>query len=843
MFPFGRKNRGKKNVSEHRNRFRWKYENLRQLLRFNNELLETLTEIQSYAGGKIPRDEYTIFQISKLVDGIALMIKCLNQLAGDRYHALYRTHARIAKGLHNVLLDNKDNGESRLLIPLERAGRNIINAVGGKAAILGELKRIFPDNVPDGFIITTSAYHNLLNENNLTGQIRSLFSKVKIDNQKEADFICSRIKHFVENSLIPASIGDAIDMHLQSINENNKGRWAVRSSAVGEDGTISFAGQFDSILNVSPERLSMAYLKVIASRFKPNSVLYRLSNDIKEAECPMAVLFIKMIDAKSSGVIYTRDHEKANDDAMVISAVFGLAGDLLSGNAEADTFFLDRRAMSISEQSISKKETKLICSKAGGLQRELIPVSSQESPALSHDEIVILSQFAQKIEDYYGRPMDIEWAIDNEDKVWILQARPLQIYSESRPDFKVCKGCKLLAEGGVTIFPGRAQGRLHICDSLDELAEVRAGEILLIEKAQPEIVSVFPKISGIITEYGHPTSHAAAMVHEYRIPGIFNLKEARKKLAKAFEIGLDASQRKIYAGLPWPDLPQKVLTDPSVKARTPTAIEEFLFQLTLIDPGSSNFTPAGCISMHDIIRFVHEKAVMELFEVGDSQATASREGFKILDTVVPLNLAVLYIGNVVDNSSEKKKKIHPKEIKSGPFQALWRGISNPGIRWSGRTNVDFGGLASVFAASVAEDGSPARNLGDRNYLIIGPDYINFNARLAYHYSMVDAIVGERAFGNYVGFRFRGGGAGRIRRGLRAQFIAGALSFEGFSVDRRGDLVTAWYRGHDKISSYAKLEMLGKLMGCARQLDMLLDAKDKVEYYIKQFMEANYRAFE
>jgi pyruvate, water dikinase len=845
MFLFGRKSKGKKNVRERHNGFRWKYENLRQLLQLNNELLETLAEIQSYSGSKIPDDEYTSFQISSLVDGIAQMIECLNHLAGQRYGALYRTHAKIAGGLQEILFSGKEGAESSILLPLEKAERNIVNIVGGKAAVLGELKRIFPQNVPDGFIIATSAYHNLLNENNLNGQIRALFSKVDIGNQVETEYICSQIRRFVENSLIPISLSDAIEKHLQSAIKDDKGRWAVRSSAVGEDGTFSFAGQFDSILNVRSDRLGPAYLKVVSSRFKPNAVVYRLSNDIKEAECPMATIFLKMVDARSSGVLYTRNRTEGDDDRMVISAVFGLAADLLSGSVEADTFLVDRRAKSISEQSIGNKETKLVLADAEGLQCDVVPLPDQSRPALSHDEISELVEFARQIEDYYGRPMDIEWAIDHRDKVWILQARPLQIHSEKQHDFEISAGtkCKLLAEGGVTIFPGRAQGRLHICDSPEELSTVKTGEILLIKKAEPEIVSVFPRISGLITEYGHPTSHAATMVHEYGIPGLFNLKDARKKLADSFEIGLDATRRKIYAGLPWPNMPQRVVAGSTAGAKATTAIEKLLFQLNLIDPGAANFTPLGCISMHDIIRFVHEKAVIELFEVGDSQVEVSHEGFKILDTEVPLNLTVFHIGNVLDKSLAGKKKIRPEDVRSEPFQALWRGISGPEIRWTGRTNVNFGGLASVLATSVTQDGGPARNLGDRNYLIIGPDYINLNARLAYHYSMVDAMVSESAFGNYVGFRFRGGGAGRTRRGLRAKFIAGVLSFEGFSVDRRGDLVTAWYRGYDKNSSNARLEMLGRLMGCARQLDMLFDTRDKVEYYVKQFMDANYGVFE
>jgi pyruvate,water dikinase len=145
-------------------------------------------------------------------------------------------------------------------------------------------------------------------------------------------------------------------------------------------------------------------------------------------------------------------------------------------------------------------------------------------------------------------------------------------------------------------------------------------------------------------------------------------------------------------------------------------------------------------------------------------------------------------------------------------------------------------------SSAAGSDNTGRQMGDRNYLIVTPEYLNLNARLAYHYSMIDALVCDRPVNNYITFRFRGGGAGRARRGLRAQFLTGVLLYSGFSVDLREDLVTARLRGYKREICEDKLEMLGKLTGCVRQLDMLLDSSQTVKQYIDKFLNKDYSFF-
>jgi pyruvate,water dikinase len=169
-------------------------------------------------------------------------------------------------------------------------------------------------------------------------------------------------------------------------------------------------------------------------------------------------------------------------------------------------------------------------------------------------------------------------------------------------------------------------------------------------------------------------------------------------------------------------------------------------------------------------------------------------------------------------------------------------MTTPGIAWSGRRQVDLGGFASVVASSLTEADRRADDLGTEAYLIVASDYLNLNARMAYHYAMIDAVVGESPEGNDVRFRFWGGGAGRAQRDLRAVFLAEVLQRSGFTVERRGDLVTARKQRQPSRASEEGLEILGRLMGCARQLDMLLRSEEAVTAFVESFLAGRYEEF-
>jgi pyruvate,water dikinase len=397
----------------------------------------------------------------------------------------------------------------------------------------------------------------------------------------------------------------------------------------------------------------------------------------------------------------------------------------------------------------------------------------------------------------------------------------------------------------MTIFPGRAVGPAQVVQSLDDLIDPTEGVILVVHQATPAIGKVLPFLAGVIVEQGNPGGHAATLIREFGIPSLFGVENASSRVRSGQVLSLDATHRKVFEGVLWPEVRDRVKAR-ILRARSdnPTSpLHDLLLALNLTDPLSLSFRARNCRSVHDIVRFTHEKAVAALFDLGDEAAGSGRHAAWRVDTEIPLHLSLLDLGGAVAlTSRDKRTAVKPAEVQSIPFQALWRGICDSGVSWAGRNQVSASGFMSVMSASMADRGAAVRKLGSRNYIIVAPEYLNLNARLAYHFTMVDALVSEVSENNYVNFRFRGGGAGAMRRDLRARFLKEVLLQQNFHVDRRGDLVTAWLRRYPRETSEAKLTMLGTLMACARQLDMLLESQASVDHYVGRFLQGDYRAF-
>jgi len=334
------------------------------------------------------------------------------------------------------------------------------------------------------------------------------------------------------------------------------------------------------------------------------------------------------------------------------------------------------------------------------------------------------------------------------------------------------------------------------------------------------------------------------LLREWRVPTLFGAQGALALLEPGDVIGLDATQRKVYRGHPWPQpIEKKAGRAPARASRwEQDPLCRHIFPLRLTDPASPRFRVDGCTSLHDVIRFVHEKAVESLFLLGDRQADRRTKQAKRLKADVPLNLMALDLGRAFDEAAKKQSTVEPHQIRCVPFQALWRGMVDSRVRWGGRRQVSLKGFSSVMFSSLSTGGAGSRQLGDKNYLLAARDYMNMNLRLAYHYAMVDALVGESPENNVVNFRFRGGGAGMERRELRARFLSETLLRSRFAVDRRGDLITAWFRRYPRSRCEDALEMLGRLLACSRQMDMLMGSAAAAHEYAERFLAGDFEAF-
>jgi pyruvate,water dikinase len=250
------------------------------------------------------------------------------------------------------------------------------------------------------------------------------------------------------------------------------------------------------------------------------------------------------------------------------------------------------------------------------------------------------------------------------------------------------------------------------------------------------------------------------------------------------------------------------------------------------------FHPGSCRTLHDVVRYVHEMSVRAMFETGDSLAKSRSYRTVRLDAGLGVRVLIIDLGGGLDDLGESDF-IKPGQVRSRPFTAIYRGMTRPGVRWTGPPPISARGFASVLVTAAADPGMGSRLLGGDSYLLVSEDYMNLSARLAYHFAMVDANLAGRDRGNYINFRFKGGGANLERRTRRARFLEGVLSLAGFTVTLEQDLVNAWIKERTAAETEAALATVGALLGSARQLDMAMENDSTMEWFKQQFMAGNY----
>jgi pyruvate,water dikinase len=795
---------------------RARHEALRDLLDRNGVLLELLAEIQLDLRLLAPGDPVVRTRTRRLLEATLLQAQTLNILSGDRYRKLYDVLDGIEAEIRRVL----GEGRRRLhadpvVVPLSGCRPAEQALVGGKAARLGALRERLPDRVPDGFVVTTAAEARLLAHGQTSARLRELMKGLDLaTDDGRLGALAAEARALVLEAPIPEEIDEAI--RGQASAGQGERSWAVRSSAVGEDGPFSFAGQFETLLHVPEAELVSAWRRVVAGNFSEHVFRYRFACGLFELTTPMAVLLMPMVPARSAGVLYTRDPAKPREERMLVNAVRGLASDLVGGRVEPETAVVSRESLE---------------SVAGG------------ASVLSAHELSGLAGLGLAAETVFGEALDVEWAIDEEGQPWLLQARPLvsvpSTGGETREPASAC-----LARGGVTVVGGRAVGVVSVPETTARVDPSTRSTVLVVAQAAPELGYLLPKVDGLVAEHGSVAGHLAALAREFGVPSVFGLAEASARLPRDATVSLDATRCEVYAGEAWPAEGQEArrrARELRSGARGP--LHRLVLQLTLTDPQAASFRPKGCRSLHDIVRLCHERGVAALFEEGEWRDQAARFGARRLTGApLPDGAWVLDVGGGLAPREADARTVEPEQVLSRPFQALWRGMTSPGIAWSGRRQVDLRGFASVVSSSLTEADRGGESLGGAAYFVVGAGYVNFNARLAYHYAMIDSVVGETPESNDVSFRFWGGGASRGQRNLRARFLAEALQRSRFAVECRGDLVTARMRRYPAPASEAALETLGRLMGCARQLDMLLRSEAAVAHFVEHFLAGRYEEF-
>ena len=304
--------------------------------------------------------------------------------------------------------------------------------LGGKAVNLGKLiQNDFP--VPEGFVITTEAYSLFLKNNNLVELINNKLSNVDYSNYDTIESCSNEIQEAIKKSTLPLEVVERTKEAYDNLYTTSV---AVRSSATAEDlPTASFAGQYDTFLNLKTFGHVTQYIKsCYASLWTSRAIAYRYKNNIPQRIVKLAVIVQEMIPAKSAGILFTMNPVSMNKKELIIESNYGLGESIVSGQCSPDQFLVKRESQhgtgefTILDTQIGKKNVAVypntLESESGTVLIELTE-NENKCSSLTDQEIIRLSQLGSQIEELFKTPQDIEWAISQDDKIYILQSRPI----------------------------------------------------------------------------------------------------------------------------------------------------------------------------------------------------------------------------------------------------------------------------------------------------------------------------------------------------------------------------------------------------------------------------------
>jgi pyruvate,water dikinase len=820
------------------------FEHFQALLQDHQRVMELIADLGEKSGGEYIFDrKYLIDSVEAIQTLLLRMVKGLNLITSNRYLDLFQAIDRIfiplGAELRGRLVLSK---EMPLVIPLEEAPQDRPELIGGKAAHLTVAIQNLRLPVPPGFVITTRAYRLFLEHNRLEERIHSLL-EAWVSGEHDERHVSRQIQYSILAGVVPQEVAAEIRRQAEKA-----GDWAVRSSAYGEDGELSFAGLHESLLHIPSRRILKAYKQVLASLYSPEALIYRQKMGMLGEEAAMAVLCQEMIPARASGVVHTLDVSGQESDCMVMFATWGLGRTVVEGKGPVDRYVVERDfPHRIRGQEIVRKEKQLKAMAGGGEEEVPVPGDDQDRETFSEATLQTLGRWALTLERYFKRPQEIECALDQEGNCWILQSRALQLAQRvAPPSPDICETCALypilVQDAGVVAHAGVGAGVVAQVATDADMDSFPEEAVLVTKYTAPWLARIVPKAAALVAERGSAAGHLATIAREFRVPSLVGVEGATEILTPGLKVTVDTKQRKIYAGrvkeLIQYELVQSLAFEDAPEFRLLRRILARIAPLHLIDPQDPNFAPEGCQSVHDVIRFIHEKAVEELMDL--PRFVKRFKGVRIFTLVsdIPLGLKVLDLGGGIAPEAMGTKLL-PEHIRSLPMRALWAGLSGPGVWSTEPVPVDFQGMMSSLTKTWAETPG-ATTISGFNLAVISDTYMNLHLRLGYHFNLVDARMEPDPPRNHIYFRFVGGVTDLTRRSRRAQLLEKILSQFHFKVDTKGDLVVAKVLHLPREDMEQRLQVLGRLVGFTRQLDIQLRSDEDVPEFVEAFFDQNSR---
>ncbi len=452
--------------------------------------------------------------------------------------------------------------ENILTLELEAVTKEDVPIVGGKGANLGEMLRLgIP--VPPGFTVTAYAYKYFIEKVGIVEQIRKILNEINYSNPGSVEEKTKEIRELILKQEIPKELEAEVIIAYRKLAEKIgmvDPPVAVRSSATAEDlSSASFAGQQETYLNVRGERQLLESIKKCwASLFTARATFYRHEKGFEHMNVYLSVVIQKMVNAKASGVMFTLHPVTGDRSKILIEANWGLGESVVSGEATPDVYVVDKKTLKIIEKKVARKTIEVAYSTRGGTEKREVPLSKQNVPCLTDEEIYKLAELAVRIEEHYGTPQDIEWSIDMDVpfpyNVFIVQSRPETVWTQRAiAEVPAASGsmttvARKVVTKGLPASPGIVIGTARVILDVKDIGRMKKGDVLVTRMTSPDWVPAMRIASAIVTSEGGMTCHAAIVSRELGIPCIVGTGDATESMLDGQIYTVDAKSGVVYEG-------------------------------------------------------------------------------------------------------------------------------------------------------------------------------------------------------------------------------------------------------------------------------------------------------
>ncbi|MFA9461527.1 phosphoenolpyruvate synthase [Thiohalorhabdus methylotrophus] len=435
--------------------------------------------------------------------------------------------------------------EPPYIIWFQDLSMDMVSQVGGKNASLGEITRNLAEagvRVPGGFAVTAKSYRALIDGAELREPLRELFRDLDISNRADLAFAGERARGWILNAEMPAELEREIrDAYERMCSDRGKPEMAVavRSSATAEDlPDASFAGQQETYLHVhGADNLVRAVHKCFASLFTDRAISYRTKRGFDHLDVALSVGIQEMVyaDRGAAGVMFSIDTESGFEDAVFITAAYGLGENVVQGAVNPDEYYvfkplLEQGKPALIRRKLGDKALRMVYGENGNPRNVRVPEKERKRFVLSDGEALTLARWAVAVEKHYSQvhgkptPMDMEWARDQDTgELFMLQARPETVHAGKKPEllrtYRLNEAGEVLATGR-SVGAAIASGPVRVVETPKALRQFETGDILVTDMTDPDWEPIMKQAAGIITNRGGRTSHAAIVSRELGIPAV-----------------------------------------------------------------------------------------------------------------------------------------------------------------------------------------------------------------------------------------------------------------------------------------------------------------------------------